>query len=72
VLVAEANPDSYADHIMGNYWAARRDAANEVDHERHDGLANYLFVDGHVEPLKLEETFDPAAKRNLWNPSLAE
>lgn len=71
ILVAEVNPDSYADHIMTNYWAGIRDAENEVDQKRHAGVSNYLFVDGHVEPLELRATYDPDAKINLWNPSLA-
>jgi len=46
-------------------------AANAVDAKRHDGKANYLFVDGHVETLPISSTFDTAKGINLWNPSLA-
>ena len=71
VLVAEVNPESYADHVMCNYWATIKDAENEIDHKRHGGVSNYLFVDAHVEPLALTDTFDPEQKINLWNPALA-
>jgi prepilin-type N-terminal cleavage/methylation domain-containing protein/prepilin-type processing-associated H-X9-DG protein len=71
ILVAEVNPESYADHVMCNYWAGVKDAENEIDHTRHGTVSNYLFVDAHVEPLALTDTFDPDQKINLWNPSLA-
>jgi prepilin-type processing-associated H-X9-DG protein/prepilin-type N-terminal cleavage/methylation domain-containing protein len=57
ILVAEVKPVAFAE--------------NAVAFDRHGSDSHYLFVDGHVEPLKLDETFDPATKRNLWNPSLA-
>jgi prepilin-type processing-associated H-X9-DG protein len=41
-----------------------------VAHDRHNGRANYLFVDGHVESLPVEATF-VARSENLWNPSVA-
>jgi len=44
----------------------------DVPLDRHGSDSRYLFVDGHVEHLRREETFGPAAKRNLWNPALAE
>jgi prepilin-type N-terminal cleavage/methylation domain-containing protein/prepilin-type processing-associated H-X9-DG protein len=72
ILVAEAKPQPFVDHFMCHLWSKLKAAENAVAYDRHGSDSHYLFVDGHVEPLKLEETFDPAAKRNLWNPSLAE
>ena len=72
ILVAESKPNPFADHFMCHLWGKLKAAENAVAFDRHGSDAHYLFVDGHVEPLRLEETFDPAAKRNLWNPSLAE
>ncbi len=72
ILVAEARPQLFVDHFMCHLWSKLKAAENAVAFDRHGTDSHYLFVDGHVEPLKLEETFDPATKRNLWNPSLAE
>ncbi|MFQ6132183.1 MAG: DUF1559 domain-containing protein [Armatimonadota bacterium] len=32
---------------------------------RHNGMANFLFVDGHIKPLKPESTLSP---EDMWNP----
>jgi len=72
VLLAESRPVAFGDHFMCHLWETLAAAENAVAFDRHAGRSNYLFVDGHVEPLAIEETFDPAATRNLWNPSLAE
>ena len=72
ILVAEAKPQPFADHFMCHLWSKLKAAENAVAFDRHGTDSHYLFIDGHVEPLALPETFDPAAKRNLWNPSLAE
>jgi prepilin-type processing-associated H-X9-DG protein/prepilin-type N-terminal cleavage/methylation domain-containing protein len=71
VMVAEARPVPYADHFMCHQWSKLKAAETAVAHDRHGTNANYLFIDGHVEPRLIQETFDPAAGRNLWNPSLA-
>lgn len=36
-----------------------------------DSNLRRVFVDGHVETLKAEDTFDPDRGINRWNPSLA-
>ena len=59
-----------ADHFMCHQWSSAGAAKNAVAHDRHGGRANYLFVDGHVGSLPVEETFNSRTK-NLWNPSLA-
>ena len=41
----------------------------ELDDTRHDGGANYLFFDYHVERLKFQQTYDPSvnpASPDLW------
>jgi prepilin-type N-terminal cleavage/methylation domain-containing protein/prepilin-type processing-associated H-X9-DG protein len=72
ILVGEAKPNPFADHFMCHLWSKLKAAETAVAFDRHGSDSHYLFVDGHVEPLRLEQTFGPAAKRNLWNPSLAE
>lgn len=71
IMLAEPKPVYYADHIMCHQWTSANGAANAVDAKRHDGKANYMFVDGHVETLSIVATFDTAKGINLWNPSLA-
>ena len=46
VLVAEVN--SGVDHVMAHFWEGD-DTATEVAVKRHNGKANYVFADGHVE-----------------------
>ncbi len=42
----------------------------QVAVKRHLGKATYLFADGHVESLALEDTWEPE-KRTLWDPKTA-
>ncbi len=73
ILLAEIRPEFYADHFMSHLWTSYRGAQNAVAYDRnHDGTANYLFVDGRVEALSLESTFNPATGINRWNPSFGE
>jgi prepilin-type processing-associated H-X9-DG protein len=72
ILVAEVKPVPFGDHLMCHMWSSLKAAENAVAYDRHASESHYLFVDGHVEPLALQETFNPAAKRNLWNPFLAD
>ncbi len=71
ILVCETAPHVVgSDHVHPELWMAMRDLQNVVDHERHGGRSHYLFVDGHVQAMALEETWDPG-RVNLWNPLLA-
>lgn len=56
------------DHFMCHMWSSANAARNTIAHERHGGKSNYLFVDGHVATLALEETFAPREGRNRWHP----
>lgn len=70
ILLAEVGGSS--DHVMAHFWTDSQAGGFDCAHDRHAGKANFAFVDGHVESLRLEQTFDPAAGINLWNPSLAK
>lgn len=70
ILLAELAPGYGADHVMAHFWGGDVDGA-EVDIDRHDGQANYAFVDGHVECLPVKAIYDPANQINRWNPVLA-
>lgn len=72
ILLAEARGTPFGDHFMCHQWSSVTAATNALGSERHRGIPNFLFIDGHVEPLLVEETFDPPRKINKWNPSKAE
>lgn len=67
---ASATGGMAPDHFMCHQWSGPAAARRAVAHDRHNGRANYLFVDGHVESLPVEATFVSRGE-NLWNPSLA-
>jgi len=56
-----------ADHVHPELWLSTQDVWNAVDYRRHQGRSNFLFVDGHVEALAIEDTWSPK-QVNLWNP----
>ncbi len=73
ILLAEnANSGSASDHFMAHQWHIIGAASNAIASKRHGKTSNYAFVDGHVEALKVTDTFDPENNVNLWNPSLAQ
>ena len=65
-LMAEVGASQ--DHLMAHFWLAGGEP--EVT-ERHLGLANYLWVDGHVTTQPFATTFDLTAPVDRWNPSTA-
>ena len=71
ILMGQTMPVRFGDHLMCHQWSGVQAAKNALNHAIHGGKANYLFVDGHVETLRVEETFDPSRHINSWNPSLA-
>ncbi|MEI8037344.1 MAG: prepilin-type N-terminal cleavage/methylation domain-containing protein [Verrucomicrobiota bacterium] len=71
ILMGQTRPVRFGDHLMCHQWSGLQAAKNALNHAIHDGKANYLFVDGHVETLRVEDTFDPSRRINRWNPSLA-
>lgn len=71
ILMGQTKPVRFGDHLMCHQWSSVQAAKNALNDAIHDGKANYLFLDGHVETLRVEETFDPSRKLNRWNPSLA-
>ena len=45
------------DHIHPESWGSLDQAKGQVAWNRHDSTSNYLFVDGHVENLRIEQTW---------------
>lgn len=71
ILLGETRPILFGDHLMCHQWSSSLAAKNALASDRHGGMPSFLFVDGHVEKLKPEQTLDPTKKLNRWNPSLA-
>ena len=71
LLLGATRPVPFGDHLMAHFWGGLPAAKNALAHDRHSGRANYVFCDGHVAALRVEETFDPANGRDFWNPSKA-
>ncbi len=68
ILLAQTRPVMFGDHLMAHLWSGNNAARNSLSHTIHDGRANYLFADGHVELLPLQTVFDPSQNINLFNP----
>lgn len=71
VLLAQTKPVRFGDHLMCHQWSTIRAAENALNHQAHKGRSHFLFADGHVELLKLDEVFQPARNINRFNPALA-
>ncbi|MCC7086475.1 MAG: DUF1559 domain-containing protein [Pirellulales bacterium] len=69
VLTAEIRVVGYADHAMGHLWY--QGGKPEVDAQRHNGVSNYLWVDGHVSANQFDETFDIENRVDRWDPGRA-
>lgn len=75
-----------ADHFHAENWwtgwsqSPAEKAGKQIEIERHEGRANYAFIDGHVTPSKFEDTYDidldesnfPEIffSRNLYDPAI--
>lgn len=69
VIYAELATASMGDHIMAHYWYIG--GSPEVDKTRHGSASNYSFVDGHAATHAFDETFNPDAGLDRWNPDTA-
>jgi prepilin-type N-terminal cleavage/methylation domain-containing protein/prepilin-type processing-associated H-X9-DG protein len=71
ILMAQSKPVFFGDHLMCHQWSSLQALKNALNHDVHGGFSHYLFVDGHIEKLPGEQTFNPNTGLNLWNPALA-
>lgn len=81
--LVEEGPFAASDHVHPETWWSNPKslAGQELAYERHQGEANYAFIDGHVGLHKFEATYAVDAKRsrlrkiewmrNWWDPSVA-
>lgn len=70
IYIAEMKMNSTADHFHPAYWTA---GTREPDYDGmgmtiHGDKANYLFLDGHVRPMKFEETWKRDGAINFYDP----
>jgi len=58
VYVSES-PSSWTkyDHVHPETWGSLDQAKGQIAWDRHNGTSNFLFVDGHAENLKIEQTW---------------
>lgn len=63
-------PVGHQDHVMAHFWLVGG-APDYVDADRHAGVANYLWVDGHATPAPFDTTYDPDRGLDRWNPGTA-
>jgi len=58
IYVSES-PSSWTkyDHIHPETWGSLDQAKGQIAWDRHNGTSNFLFVDGHAENLKIEQTW---------------
>ena len=81
VELAEEGEYAVSDHVHPETWWAdpARLSGEEMEPKRHRGEANYCFIDGHVERLPFEQTyqidlaggFPPKFLHNLYDPEIA-
>ena len=72
ILLAELRNGTTADHFMPELFTSLTGAKTALAYNRHSGLSNYLFLDGHVESLTIDSVYSPSGTPNLFNPSLAQ
>ena len=58
IYVSES-PSSWTkyDHVHPETWGSLDQAKGQIAWDRHNGTSNFLFVDGHAENLKIEQTW---------------
>jgi prepilin-type N-terminal cleavage/methylation domain-containing protein/prepilin-type processing-associated H-X9-DG protein len=58
IYISES-PSSWTnyDHIHPETWGSLDQVKGQIAWDRHDGTSNYLFVDGHAEDLRIEQTW---------------
>lgn len=68
IYICELKTDSYADHVHPAKWPYAIRPNAEINMEAHNGGSNYAFLDGHVQWMHFEQTYDNTKSINLWDP----
>lgn len=69
ILIGELEAEPRVDHMMAHFWQIG--GKPEVATDRHRGVSNYLWVDGHASTNQFEETFNLETGRDRWDPGKA-
>ncbi|MCA9273027.1 MAG: prepilin-type N-terminal cleavage/methylation domain-containing protein [Phycisphaerales bacterium] len=56
------------DHHMAHFWKNFQADNESVAMDRFEPGEGYVFLDGHAEVKKYEDTFNPERKKDLWDP----
>jgi hypothetical protein len=58
------------DHVMAHFWRTMGvEPGSDVARTRHGRDAGYVYADTHAASQVFEETYDPAARIDRWNPA---
>ncbi|MCE5199586.1 MAG: prepilin-type N-terminal cleavage/methylation domain-containing protein [Armatimonadota bacterium] len=69
IYICEMKTNSYAEHVHPGKWPFEIRPKLEINIDGvHKGGSNHAFLDGHVQWMKFEQTFDTAKNINLWDP----
>jgi prepilin-type N-terminal cleavage/methylation domain-containing protein/prepilin-type processing-associated H-X9-DG protein len=74
IYLAEMNENKTEDHFHPTLWVRMRpgqlviDPLTELVATRHQGGANYVYVDGHAKWNRFEQTWNPTAGVNRYDP----
>lgn len=66
ILLGEVS--SNADHIMAHFWEQETVPSVAIDRHGKSSIANYSYVDGHVESRDFSSTFDQSRRVDQWHP----
>jgi len=68
VSLATGATNHAPDHHMAHFWKNNTAVNNSVAFGRFEPGEGYVFVDGHAEVKRYEDTFNPDRKKDLWDP----
>ena len=69
ILFADLDAESNRpDHHMAHFWKNFQADNDSVAIDRFEPGEGYVFLDGHAEVRKFEDTFNPELKKDLWDP----
>ena len=69
IYLCEMATNSIAEHVHPSKWPFEIRPQKETNTDgAHNGGSNYTFLDGHVQWMHFNQTFDQKNSINLWDP----
>jgi prepilin-type N-terminal cleavage/methylation domain-containing protein/prepilin-type processing-associated H-X9-DG protein len=68
IFAAELLENRTGDHLHATSWPVPTDPLTEVAVNRHQQGSNYIFTDGHAKRHRFEQTWNPTADVNWYDP----